>query len=85
MRASRNGHLPVIKFLAEKGVDIHVYNDIALTCACKNGHLSVVQYLVENGANVHLYYTLIYAVEGEHLPVVKYIEEKRAESFLADD
>jgi len=43
--ASANGHLPVVKFLVEQGVDIHANNNQALIWASEKGHLPVVNYL----------------------------------------
>jgi ankyrin repeat protein len=61
MGAAEGGHLAVVKFLVEKGADIHTrirnerYNGgsewrTALSQARKNGHLAVVQYLESLGA-----------------------------------
>jgi len=53
MHASRNGYEDVVRYLAEKGSDIHARDDQALRWASKYGHLSIVEYLVENGADIH--------------------------------
>ena len=51
--ASQKGHLEVVKFLVEKGTNIHDENDFNVRWASRNGHLDVVKYLVEKGANIH--------------------------------
>ena len=43
--ASWYGHLQIVKYLVQKGVDIHAQKDAALMWASKNGHLQVVKYL----------------------------------------
>jgi len=79
--ASEHGNLPVVKYLLEKGADIHANNNEALRYASGGGHLSVVQYLVERGADIHTApdYALIFASDKGHLPVVQYLLEKGAD------
>ncbi len=74
--ASYRGSLPVVKYLVEKGADIHFINDYALRYASLNGHLPVVKYLVENKADIHVYdnQPLRWAKEGRHAEVVGYLE-----------
>jgi ankyrin repeat protein len=38
------GHLDVVKYLVEKGADIHASADHALRWAAGSGHLDVVEY-----------------------------------------
>jgi hypothetical protein len=45
MKASRKGKLKKVKFLVEKGADIHALEGEALQVACQNGHLEVVKFL----------------------------------------
>jgi ankyrin repeat protein len=40
------GHLEVVKYLFEKGANIHTKNDCALKWSASNGHFEVVKYLV---------------------------------------
>ena len=47
------GHLEVVKYLVERGVDIHQDDDYALSLAVTHRHLGIVKFLVENGANIH--------------------------------
>jgi len=78
IRASKNGHLPVVQFLVEVGhADVHADNDYALLWASMNGHLPVVQFLVEVGhADVHADndYALRCASYNGHLPVVQFLQ-----------
>ena len=82
-----NGHLHVIKFLIEKGADIHASNDYALSLSAENGHLDVVKFLVENGANIHASNDLVLrwcAFHG-HLDVVKFLVENGANIHANND
>jgi Ankyrin repeat. len=49
--ASANGQLEVVKYLVEKGADIHSNNDEALLLAFVYGHLVVTNYLVKKGVD----------------------------------
>ena len=42
---AKEGHLNGVKYLVEKGADIHAKNDLALELASREGHLEVVKYL----------------------------------------
>jgi len=42
-----DGHLDVVKFLVDKGANIHACDDFALHWASANGQLEVVDYLTE--------------------------------------
>ncbi len=85
--ASANGHLAVVKYLVERGADIHTDNNIALSFASENGHLPVVKYLVKNKADIRADndYALRHASEYGHLPVVKYLVERGADIHALND
>ena len=52
--ACGKGHLDVVSYSVEQGVDIHAGDENALWGVAKNGHLSVVSYLEKQGANIHV-------------------------------
>lgn len=72
-RFARAGHLPVVQYLIEHGVNVHAEDDAALRLASMNGRLAVVQCLIEHGANVHAKndWALYTASSGGHSAVVQ--------------
>ena len=75
------GHLPVVRYLFEKGADVNAaatngtgYN--ALTGAVTGGHQDIATWLLENGANANYRYgpgysPLLAAAANGHLEIVK--------------
>jgi ankyrin repeat protein len=72
-----NGHLAVVKYLIERGTDIHAYEDAALRYSSMNGYLEVVQYLIEHGANIHAdedaALRMRISVESNDIDMIEYI------------
>jgi len=85
--ASKNGHLEVVKFLVEKGANVHTNIDYPHCLASENGHLEVVKFLVEKGADIHANddYALQLASGNGHLEVVKFLVEKGANIHVNND
>ncbi len=53
MGASEYGHLPIVKYLINKGAGVNATaqnGKTALIFACQNGHMSVVKYLISQTA-----------------------------------
>jgi ankyrin repeat protein len=44
--SSENGHIDVVKFLVEKGSDIHAGHDYALKWSSQYGYIEVVKFLI---------------------------------------
>ncbi len=90
MVAVYNGHLEVVKYLAECGVDLEVKDgDTALMKAAINGHLDVVKCLAECGADVHQkdryeQTALVEAATHGHWEVVKCLVELGADLEAQD-
>ena len=85
--SSAKGHFDTVKFLVEKGVNIHTHDDDALRLASEAGHLEIVKYLVEKGANVNAQNGDVIcgaAYEG-HLEIVKFLVEKGADIHVDRD
>ena len=82
-----NGHLEVVKYLIENGVDIHARNDYALRLASYNGHIEMVKYLVEKGADIHASNdeALRWSTLQVHLEIVKYLIKKGANIHARND
>ena len=85
--ASRNGYLPVVKYLTEHGADITALLNEALRWASLNGHLEIVKYLVEHGADItaRSNQAVRWASENGHLSVMKYLLENGADVTARDN
>jgi ankyrin repeat protein len=76
--ASKNGHIEAVKFLVEKGADIHLENGYAIRWASLQGHVEVVKFLVEKGANLVVYgkKTIRWACINGQVDLVNYLIQK---------
>ena len=85
--AARNGHLPVVKFLVFKGVNMHADNYPALAQAVNRGHFKIVKFLISKGANIHADFDLAFrtAVHYGRLPIVKFLISKGANIHAIKD
>jgi len=85
--ASMFGNLEIVKYLLEKGADIHLNSEAgidALHHASKFGNLEIVKYLISKGAEINKADNTgnypIHAVSFfNHLNIMKYLCEKGAE------
>lgn len=85
-RASRGGHLEIVKYLVEHGANVNAkdsYNDVALAIASECGHLEVVKYLLANGAIIDGYVLYRTALGGK-VEVMKLLIENGADINSAD-
>jgi ankyrin repeat protein len=87
INAAKLGYFDIVKYLVDKGANIHAYDENSLILASDGGHLDVVKYLVDNGADVNAGYgdALIYASRNGHLDVVKYLAEMGADIHAEHD
>ena len=93
VQAAQKGHLEMVQYLVEMGVDKDKATDdgwTALHCAAQKGHLAVVQYLVEMGAvkekaTDDIWTALLMAAMNGHLVVVQYLVEMGADKEKATD
>jgi ankyrin repeat protein len=76
--AASNGHFEVVKYLVEKGADIHAKDDQPLQYACVFGHFKIAKYLVEKGAHIHAGndYGFRRACHHGHFQVSRFLIEK---------
>ncbi|XP_077999520.1 ankyrin repeat domain-containing protein 17-like isoform X2 [Glandiceps talaboti] len=68
MEASQEGHLELVKFLLDKGANVHAETstgDTALTLSCENGHTDVADVLMAAGAELE------HESEGGRTPLMK--------------
>lgn len=77
---SFEGNFSAVRYLVEKGADIHYDNEHALRYSATKGHFALVQYLVENGADINADNdcALRNSAYNGHLEVVKYLVENGA-------
>lgn len=52
--AARTGDITTLKNFLDDGIDIHLYNDLALRLARETGQTEAVIFLLENGANLYV-------------------------------
>ena len=73
--ASKEGHLDVVKYLVERGADIHSQGETPLAAAVVNGQAEVVKYLVSKGADAHVYgnYLIKLARERGQKDIMNYL------------
>lgn len=85
--ASKHGHLEIVKYLVEKGVDIHDDTEALLFYAADNGHLEIVKYLVEKGADIHVYEdeAFRWASRNGYYDIVKYLVEYGVDIHVQND
>ncbi len=69
-----NGHINLVKYLVEKGVDIYVKDEEPLRLATKNGYLEVVKYLISQGADIYALndYVLKLASLHNQIKIIQY-------------
>jgi Ankyrin repeats (3 copies)/Ankyrin repeat len=53
LAACWSGHLSVVQFLLDHGVDMRAGQDAALREACARGHADIAKFLIDRGADVH--------------------------------
>ncbi|AGF84866.1 repeat protein [Moumouvirus goulette] len=76
--ACEYGHLDIVKYFIDKGVDFRKYKDCAMRLAAKNGHLDLVKYFIQRGANIRAKnnYVLKKASKYGHLNIIQYMDDK---------
>ncbi|MFE4243466.1 ankyrin repeat domain-containing protein [Peribacillus butanolivorans] len=82
--ATKKGHLEMVEYLINKGIDIDARGDIfdasPLRLAAGAGHLKIVKYLIEAGAELDVTLAkrnpLFGAIYGGHKEVVEFLVEK---------
>ena len=82
--AAKNGHLEIVKYLIEKGIDIDArggtFDASALNLAAGAGHFGIVKYLIEVGTELDVSLAkrnpLFGAIYGGHKEIVEFLVEK---------
>jgi ankyrin repeat protein len=88
--ACKNDHLEIVKFLTDKGADIHHCDDYCVSpveIACTNGHLDIVEFLMSKRVSIHEFddYTLRIASEKGYLNIVKLLVKNGGDIHALDD
>ncbi len=76
----------LIKFLLDRGADIHVTEDKAIVWVAKNGSVEILRFLLSNGLDVNLHYdnAVYYAVQGGHLEVLRLLLVHMPAEFMKE-
>lgn len=85
--AAMYGHLSIVKYLHDKGADIHTNDDEALRESAYYGHYDIVRFLIKKGANVSANEdeAVRSAAQKEHLDIVQYLIKHGANIHARDD
>lgn len=54
IKASRYGHIEIVKYFVSQGLYPYVENDMALKESVTYGHIKITKFLVSLGANIYL-------------------------------
>jgi ankyrin repeat protein len=79
---AKYGRLEFIKYLLDKGADIHKSSDRALRWATKKQHYYIVEFLLNNGADVHAYNegALLLAEDNKDRKMINLLKKYGAEN-----
>lgn len=64
--STRHGKIELVKYLLNKGANIHHLSDRALRWAVKQKHYDIVKFLIDNGANVNAYDGSAFQLASDH-------------------
>lgn len=86
IHGANNGHLHIIKFIFEKGIDIDVSDvtDCIQNCIQK-GYSDIVKYFIENIKNIKLSAYIKCSIKYRRTDILKYLVEKGADINLTDN
>lgn len=91
LQSATKGYIDIIEYLvAEKNVNVQIYNNAALRMAARNGHIAIVRYFLElpkeAAPNVDARSeALINASEFGHIDIVKYLISEKANVHVRND
>ena len=80
--ATEKGHLMVVKYLVDIGVDVNTENCHPLKSAVINSDFRIIKFLIENGARVTFdhNYVLYWAIMNGDSEIINYLTEHGAQS-----
>ena len=85
--ASKFGHIKIVKYFLDKGMNIHGNEDKALRFTCRHNHIKMVKFLIKNGANIHAKnnYALSVSLFNNLYKIFEYLLKKGADIHYNDD
>lgn len=77
----RNGHIDIVTYLVDQGVDIDINDGSPLRISCGKGYLDIVKFLIESGADINIDNSAALRWPALHgnFDVVKYLIESGAD------
>jgi ankyrin repeat protein len=83
---AKDGNLQEVKYLINKGADVHYESDDPVYFAAANGHLDIVKYLIDKGADIHVCDEITLREVAEYIKELEGNKDMRSkEKFKAGD
>lgn len=71
-----NGHIGVVQYLEERGLDIHMHADIGAIWAAATGQMGILEHFMERGLRIRGNNVLSRTARNGHLEMVKFLVSK---------
>jgi ankyrin repeat protein len=82
---SRIGQINAVKYLLNKGADIHSLDQLAFRISAEKGYIDLVRLFIEKGINYNDATALVWSAYNGHFEVVKFLLEKHTGNDFDND